>query len=143
MNIHILGSGSSVHGISRQEYWSGLPFPTPGIFPTQRWNPCLLLGTLETCVCMYVCVCVYIYIFHTSREILITDFLKNLFLICCFYEKVLVTQFYLTLCDPKDSNLPGSSVHGISQARILEWIAIPLSRNQTWISCIADGLSMV
>ena len=28
-------SGSSIHGISRQEYWSGLPFPSPGIFPTQ------------------------------------------------------------------------------------------------------------
>ena len=29
-------------GLSRQEYWSGLPFPTPGIFLTQRSNPCLL-----------------------------------------------------------------------------------------------------
>ena len=29
-----------------------------------------------------------------------------------------------TLCDPMDCNLPGSSVHGIVQARILEWIAI-------------------
>ena len=29
-------------GFSRQEYWSGLPFPTPGIFPTQGSNPCLL-----------------------------------------------------------------------------------------------------
>ena len=36
---------SAVSGGSRQEYWSGLPFPSPGIFPTQRWNPrrlCLL-----------------------------------------------------------------------------------------------------
>ena len=31
----------------------------------------------------------------------------------------------LTLCDPLDCSLPGSSVHGISQARILEWVAIP------------------
>ena len=29
-------------GFSRQEYWSGLPFPSPGIFPTQGWNPGLL-----------------------------------------------------------------------------------------------------
>ena len=29
-------------GFSRQEYWSGLPFPSPGIFPTQGLNPCLL-----------------------------------------------------------------------------------------------------
>ena len=32
----------SVHGIPRQEYWSGLPFPPPGIFPTQGLNPGLL-----------------------------------------------------------------------------------------------------
>ena len=36
--------------------------------------------------------------------------------------KVLVAQFCLTLCDPMDRNRPGSSVHGILQARILEWV---------------------
>ena len=36
-----------------------------------------------------------------------------------------VTQLYLTLCDPTDCSLPGSSVNGILQARILEWVAIP------------------
>ena len=47
-----------------------------------------------------------------------------------------------TLCDPMDCSLPGSSVHGIFQARILEWVAIPFSmgssrlRLQTWVSCI-------
>ena len=40
--------------------------------------------------------------------------------------KVLVAQLCLTLCDPMDCNPPGSSVHGIPQARILEWVAIPL-----------------
>ena len=39
--------------------------------------------------------------------------------------KVLVTQLCLTLCDPMDSSLPGSSTHGILQARILEWVACP------------------
>jgi len=39
----------------------------------------------------------------------------------------LVTQLHLTLCDPMDYSLPGSSVHGISQARILEWVAISFS----------------
>ena len=34
----------------------------------------------------------------------------------------------LTLCDPMDYSPPGSSVHGILQARILEWVAIPISR---------------
>ena len=37
----------------------------------------------------------------------------------------LVVQSCLTLCDPMDYSLPGSSVHGILQARILEWVAIP------------------
>ena len=35
-----------------------------------------------------------------------------------------VTQSCPTLCDPMDCNLPGSSVHGIFQARVLEWGAI-------------------
>ena len=57
--------------------------------------------------------------------------------------KVLVTQLCLTLCDPMAYSLPGSSVLGILQARILEWVAISSSRgsshprDQTLISCIA------
>ena len=48
-----------------------------------------------------------------------------------------------TLCDPMDCSPPGSSVYGISQARILEWVAISFSRgscgsrDQTQVSCIA------
>jgi len=42
-------------------------------------------------------------------------------------KTVLVTQSCPTLCDPKDCSPPGSSVHGILQARILEWVAIPFS----------------
>ena len=38
-----------------------------------------------------------------------------------------VTQSCLTLCDPTDCSLPGSSVHGIFQARVLEWVAIAFS----------------
>ena len=45
--------------------------------------------------------------------------------------EVLVTQLCLTFCDPKDYNLPGSSVHGILQARILEWVAITFSRGSS------------
>ena len=44
---------------------------------------------------------------------------------------MLVSQLYLTLCDPMDCSLPGSSVHGILQARILEWVAIPFSRGSS------------
>ena len=55
----------------------------------------------------------------------------------------LVTQLCLTLCDSIDCNSPSSSVHGILQARILEWVAIPFSRessepmDRTQVSCIA------
>ena len=42
---------------------------------------------------------------------------------------VLVAQSRLTLCDPMDCSLPGFSVCGILQVRILEWVAIPFSRD--------------
>ena len=54
--------------------------------------------------------------------------------------KVLVAQSCPTPCDPMDCNPPGFSAHGIFQARILEWIVIPFSReflqlmDQTWVS---------
>ena len=63
-----------------------------------------------------------------------------------------VAQWCLTLCDSMDSTLPGSSVCGISQARIVEWVAMPSSRgssppkDQTHIPCIScistDSLSL-
>ena len=45
--------------------------------------------------------------------------------------KALVPQSCPILCDPMDCSLPGSSVHGILLARILEWIAIPFSRGSS------------
>ena len=54
-----------------------------------------------------------------------------------------VAQLCLTLCDPMDCSPPGSSVHGILQARILEWVPISSSRgssrprNWTPVSCIS------
>ena len=42
-----------------------------------------------------------------------------------------VTQSCPTLCDPMDCSLPGSSVHGIFQARILEWVAISFSKRSS------------
>ena len=56
--------------------------------------------------------------------------------------KVLIAQ-WVSLCDSMDCRLPDSSIHGILQARILEWVAIPFSkgssrpRNLTQVSCIA------
>ena len=45
----------------------------------------------------------------------------------CVYEKSL--QLCLTLCDPVNCSLPGSSVQEILQERILEWVAMPCSRD--------------
>ena len=53
--------------------------------------------------------------------------------------KVLVAQSCPTLCEPVDCSPPGFSVHGILQASILEWVAMPFfrgsskPRDQTWI----------
>ena len=54
------------------------------------------------CVCVRMCVCVF------------------------------VIQLCQTLCDPMECSLPGSSVHGIPQVRILEWVAIPFSGGSSW-----------
>ena len=61
----------------------------------------------------------------------------------CVSVCVLVAQLCPTLCNPMDCSLPDSSVHGILQAIIPEWVAISYSRgsspprDQTWVSYIA------
>ena len=75
---------------------------------------------------------------------------RNLSTVCvcvCVYVHVrvcvCVTQSRPILCDPTDNSPPGSSVHGILQARILEWVASPFCRgssrprDQSRVSCIA------
>ena len=58
---------------------------------------------------------------------------------------VLVAQSCPTLCNPMDYSPPDSSVHGILQARILEWVAILFFKESLWpmdrtlVSCIAGG----
>ena len=53
-----------------------------------------------------------------------------------------VVQSCPILCDPMECSLPGSSIHGIFQARVLEWVVISFSRGSsrpsdwTWVSCI-------
>ena len=60
------------------------------------------------------------------------------------FMKVKVAQSCLTFCDPMDCSIPGFSVLGILQARILKWIAVPFSRgssqprDQIQVSCIED-----
>ena len=62
----------------------------------------------------------------------------------CLVKWSEVAQSCLTLCDPMDCSLPGSSVHGILQAIVLEWIAISFSRGssqpraRTWVSHTVD-----
>ena len=51
------------------------------------------------------------------------------FMLACMLAKSL--QSCLTLCEPMDCSLPESSVHGILQVRILEWVAMPSSRGSS------------
>ena len=77
----------------------------------------VIKGQLSLCLFLCVCVCVCV-------------------LACS------VAQLCPTLCDPMDGGWPGISVHGILQARILDWVAISSSRgsswprDQTWVSHI-------
>ena len=95
---------------SRQEYWSGVSFPTardlpePGIEPVSLVSPALVdvfftpSATWEAL--HYECICVHGVKSHSRFQ----------------------------LCDPMDCSPPGFSVHGILQARILQWVVIPFSR---------------
>ena len=92
---------------SRQEFWSGLPLPSPGDLPDPGSNPGLLH-----------CRSILYYLSHQGSP--------NRACVC-----VLVAQMCPTLCDPMDYSSPGSSDHGMFQARILEWVAISLSRGSS------------
>ena len=73
-------------------------------------------------------------------------FLEDYCSCLCVYMCVCIcSQLCPTLCDPVDCSPPGSSVHGIFQARKLEWVAISYSRGSSqsrdwisisWVSCI-------
>ena len=71
----------------------------------------------------------YYLIYHVLKEMCI--FLGVCVCVC------VCDQSCATLCDPMDCSPLGSSIHGNLQARILEWVAIPFSRDQTRISCIS------
>ena len=89
-------------GFSRQEYWSGLPFPSPGDLPDpgiEPGSPALQADALTS---------------EPPGKPLAAAAAKSL-------------QSYPTLCDPIDGSPPGSSVSGILQARTLEWVAISFS----------------
>ena len=70
-----------------------------------------------------------------SRTRRVHDTLRKHFLsFCCILAWFggLVTQSCVTLCNPMNCSPPGSSVHGILQARILEWATSPSSRGSSW-----------
>ena len=96
--------GSSIMGFSRQEYWSGLPCPPPGDLPNPGMeSPSLTFPALTGR-------------FFTSSATWQAQ-----------KPTSEVIQSCLPLCEPMDYSLPSSSVHGIFQARVLEWGAIAFS----------------
>ena len=133
-------------GFSREEYWHGLPFPSPGDLPDpgiESGSPALQADSLLS---------------ETPGKPGVYKVPLNSGVIrshcsCKSHQCVSeseseseVTQLCPTLWDPVDYGLPGSSIHGILQARILEWVAISFSRessqprDQTQVTCTAGRL---
>ena len=108
--------GSSVHGISQARIWSGLPFPSPKDLP----NPGIEPRSPEL-----------------QADSLPTELQGKCLLNCKVQKddcegkkkvKVLVAKLCPSLCNPIGYSPLGSSVHGIFQARVPEWIVISFSR---------------
>ena len=142
-------------GFSWQEYWSGLPcpppgdLPNPGIEPTSLMSPALAGGFFTTST-TWEALCVSAAAAAKSLQSCLTlrphrrqptrlprpwdSPGKNTgvgchFLLQCMKVKSQreVAQSCPTLSDPMDCSPPGSSIHGILQARTLEWVAISFS----------------
>ena len=116
-------------GFSKQEYWSRLPCLLQGIFPTQGLNS----GLLQCRQILYNLshqgnpdgtVGKYYWFYHKTLSHSYT-FLSVHTAVADVAAKLL--QSCLTLCDRIDGSPPGSSIPGILQARILEWVAISFS----------------
>ena len=119
---------------SMQEYWSGLPLPSPGDLPNPRiepGSPALQADSLPTELwrkpSAYNSVTLPLAKMKpTGSRLSTTDWDMWHSSLCS------VAQSCQTVCDPMDCILPGSSVHRILQARILEWVAISFSRGSSW-----------
>ena len=99
-------------GFSPQDYWSGLPFPPPEDLPSSE---------IETVSSASLTLASgYFNHWATWEASHVGE------------SESVVSQSCPTLCDPMDCSSPGSSVHGILQARILEWVAIPFSQGTSW-----------
>ena len=112
------GSGSRGEGGGRRGFLQGaepegLLEVGPAVFEDSVLVPAESLVSLWNSLCVCVCVCVCVH------------------------------QSFPMLCDPMDCSPPGSSVHGIFQARILQWVATPFSqgsfrpRDRTHVSCVS------
>ena len=89
--------------------------------------------------CLFACL---LFNFHGSIVWLNIHTCTHSWLTKFCYLKVKLLS-HVQLCDPMDCSLPGFSIHGIFQARVLEWVAISFSRGSSWprdqtqVSCIA------
>ena len=83
-----------------------------------------------------VCVCVCVYSLCISVCISVSNFsllrTRSYQTCVCVYMHARWLQLCLTLCYPMDCSPPGSTVHRILQARIVEWVTIPFSRGSSW-----------
>ena len=96
----------------------GLPVMAPVFIPqksAQHYQPGSLLGAAGSPAPFWISV----------SQVCLVGFVP---LVCTCAQ---LLQSCLTLCDPMDCSPPGFSVHGISQARILKWVAISLSRGSS------------
>ena len=98
-------------GFSRQEYWSGLPFPSPGDLPDQGFKPPSHVSCIGRRVLYHQC--------HLGSPSLIAVYNILQFNICCCS----VLKSYPTLCNPMDCSTPYSSVLHISW-RLLKLMSI-------------------
>jgi len=110
-------------GFSRQEHWSGLPFPPP----EEK------LGVLNYNWVFHGMFCERMGSFIPSNTYGASSLLGMGDMIVSSSQDVGISWWWwcscsvVSLCDPMDCSPPGSSVHGILQARILEWVAISSS----------------
>ena len=133
-------------GFSRQEYWSGLSFLSPGYLlnpGTEPMSSALVGGFFTTESPGKPSKVYHWYIPKNKSNKRYAKPCRENYKISLCDEKWKWKSLSPTVCNPMDSSLPGSTIHGIFQARILEGAAIFFSggssppRDQTWVSCIA------
>ena len=109
-------------GFSRQENWSELPFPSPGIFSAKFPQKTKDLKFQPLACCWEECnPCnKALWVFSLVSRALLS---MQSCLFGCFFFFFLVAKSCLTFCDPKDCSPPGSSVHGVSRQD--HWSGLP------------------